>query len=82
MMMIIVVMVVVTVAWIRDGSWGTTVESDMAVHPIDVDIRSRHTFFLGRSLWCWLRRAIFVQAVRVVMRKISPCQKRRQVFGS
>ena len=73
---IIVVMVVMAVAWIRDGSWGATVESDMAVHPIDVNVRSRSTLFLCRLL-C-RRRAVLVR----MMRTITSCQKWREVFGS
>ena len=35
-----VVVVVVTVVWIWDRNWGATVKSDMAVYPINVDVRS------------------------------------------
>jgi len=38
----IVVVMVVAVAWIQ----GAAVESDVTIHPVDVDVRARPAFFL------------------------------------
>jgi hypothetical protein len=47
---VVVVVVVVTVTWIWDGNWGTTVESDVAVHPVDVNVGARFSLVLCRLL--------------------------------
>ena len=69
---VVVVVVVVAVAWIRSRNWGATVESDMAVRPIDVDARSGTTFLLCQLLCRGLRGAMLVRMMRI----ISPRQKR------
>jgi hypothetical protein len=66
--MITVVMVVMAVAGIRDRGWGTTFEICVAVRPVDVDVRSRPTFFLCKLLCCRRREAMFVRVMRFVMR--------------
>ena len=61
-MMIVVVtaVVVMTVVWIWGRNWSATVKSDVAVCPIDVDVRSWPTFFLYRLLYCRSRGAMFM----------------------
>ena len=48
MVMIVVVIAVVAVAWIR----GAAVETDVAIRPIDVDVRTRTAVFLCQWLYC------------------------------
>jgi hypothetical protein len=43
---VMVIVVVVVVAWIREGGWRTTIKSGMAVGSIDMNVRSRLMFSL------------------------------------
>lgn len=45
-MIVMIAVVVVAVMWIRGGGWRTTAKCDVAVHPIDMDVRARPTFSL------------------------------------
>lgn len=71
-MITMVVMVVVAVVWIWGWSWGATVESDMAVRPVDVDVRAGLALFLCQLLCCCMIGTTLVR----MMRGISPRQKR------
>ena len=74
---VMVVVVVVTVTWIWDGNWGTTVESNVAVHPVDVNVGARSSLVLCRLLyWRW-RGAMLMGVMRFVMWRISTCQEGR-----
>ena len=78
----IVVMVLVAVTWIREGGGRATTKSDMAVLPIDVDVRTRPKLSMCRLL-CWCRhRIILVRVIGFVMLRVLPRQKRGQVIGS
>ena len=81
-MIIVMVVVVVAVAWIRDRGWRTTSESDVTVRPIDMDVRTRITFSLCRLLCCCRQGAMLIRMIRLVMWRASPRQKRGQIFGS
>ena len=75
-MMIVVItvmMVVVAVTGIREGGRRTTTESNVAVHPVDMNVRSRPRFFLRRLL-CWHsgRGGIPMRLMGFVMRRITP----------
>jgi len=80
--MIVVVVVFVAVAWIRERGWRATTKSDMAVLPVDVDVRSRPRLSLCRLLCCCRHRVILVRMMGFVILRISPRQKRGKVFGS
>ena len=67
--MIMVMMAVVAMAWVQ----GAAVESGVAVHPADVDVRTRPTFFLSQWLYCRRRRAVLARMMRIG----APSQKRR-----
>lgn len=66
--MITVMMVVMAVAGVWDGIRGTTTVSDVAVHRVDVSVRSRPGSFLCRFL-CW---SMLAGLMRFVMRGITP----------
>lgn len=67
--MITVMMVVVTVAGIRR----TTAQSDVAVHPVDVNVKSRPRSSLCRLLCSRFGRwAMFMRLMRHMMRIITP----------
>ena len=77
-MMAPVMMVMVAVAWIRGRGrgGGTTVKSDVAICPVDVDERSRATI-LRQLLCCCRLGAMLVCVMCFVMGRVSPRQKRR-----
>lgn len=81
-MIVVMVVVVVVMSWIWEGGWRTTVKGDVAVCPIDMNVRTRPTFYLCRLLCCCRREWTVMRTLRFLMLRISPRQKWWQVFGS